>query len=252
MTLQELLDELRKNILRDVSDQLSPGDRAVMWDDDTLVRYINEAQNRFCIKTSILRDESTAAICNITLVAGQDTYPLDPRVIAVIAASLPGPNPPQRLRIRKGTYGALFNRSGDTTFGSLYCDLQRWQETPSQHPFLFYTDRETQRMGVYPPPGTTLDGMVLNLRVSRRPVQPLLVNNKNAVPEIPEDHHMDILEWAAWKCLRNHDVDTENIPKASTHKKRFDDAVDEVSREIKRLLTDDVQFDLRNNWNLRV
>lgn len=246
MNLQELLDELRNNILRDVSSQVSAGgDQGAMWDDATLVRYINEAQTRFFVKTSFLRDETTPAICQIVLVPGQDAYDLDPRVISVFAARLGNVG-----AIRKGTYGSLFARSGDQTMNTVYTDyLANWQENPQSRPSLFYTDRETQRLGVYPAPGVNLAGTILNLRVSRRPLVPLSLNNLRATPEAPEDHHMDLLEWAAWKCYRNHDVDTENIPKGSTHAKRFQDAVDEVSREVKRLTTNDVQFDLRNNWS---
>jgi len=245
MKLKEMLEELRENMLRDESDQISPGDHVSMWSQATLVRYINDAQNRFCIGTKFLRDESTPEICNIVLVAGQESYALDPRVIDVFGVSH------GVRRLRRGTYGALFNRSGDQAVSSMFCDndLVRWQEQPDNYPTLFYTDRETQKIGVYPRPGFKSDGQVLRLRVARRPLKPLELSNLDASPELPEDHHMDLLDWAAWRCLRNHDVDTENLPKASTHKKRFEDAMVEVSREMKKMQTDDVQFDLHNNWS---
>ena len=45
MTLQELLDELAKNILRDRS-SITSGPDDNFWSDETLVGYINEAERR--------------------------------------------------------------------------------------------------------------------------------------------------------------------------------------------------------------
>lgn len=237
MKLSELLSELRQSILRDVSDAVASSSDGAIWTDETLVRYINDAQNKFATLTCILRDERTPAITQITLVEGQDQYPMDSRVVAILGARI------DRLHLSRTTYGGLFSNRGDTSPG--YATPDRSQ--PST-PRTFYTDRETGMIGVFPAPDATYAGRTLQLRVARKPLEPLQYKKLEAVPEIPEDYQLDILEWAAWRALRNHDTDGENMAKASAHKTQFMAAVKELSRQAKRLLGQDFQFDVRNNW----
>lgn len=237
MNLSELLGELRQSILRDVSDAVGSSGDGALWTDQALVRYINEAQNKFATMTCILRDETTPAVTQITLVEGQEQYTLDDRVIAILGARV------GRLHLSRATYGGLFSNRGDTSPG--YARMDRGSPgTPRS----FYTDRESGRVGLYPAPDASWAGQVLQLRVARKPLVPLRYEDLKAVPEIPEDYQLDILEWAAWRALRNHDTDGENMSKASAHKTQFMAAVKELSRQAKRLLAQDIQFDVRNNW----
>lgn len=233
----ELLEELRNNVLRDASDEIDPKTSGALWDDTTLVRYINDGLVRFAVETCMLRDETTPALTRITLQEGVDTYPLDPRVVAVYGARYGS------YHLHRTTYGSLLSSYGDTTRAYAIEECPR-TGAPSQ----FYTDRETGKLGVYPAPDASWDGRTVTLRVARKPLTPLVASNLSAVPEIPEEYHLDILEWAAWRALRNHDVDAENMAKASMHKKRFEDAVKELSRKMKRLSVGDIQFDSRTNW----
>ena len=237
MKLSELLGELRQSILRDVSDAVGAANDGAIWTDEVLVRYINEAQNKFATMTCILRDETTPAITQFTLVEGQEQYTLDDRVVAILGARV------GRLHLSRATYGALFSNRGDTFPG--YARMDRGSPgTPRS----FYTDRETGRVGLYPAPDASWAGQVVQLRVARKPLKPLQYKDLDAVPEINEDYQLDILEWAAWRALRNHDTDGENMAKASAHKTQFMAAVKELSRQAKRLLAQDIQFDVRNNW----
>jgi hypothetical protein len=68
-----------------------------------------------------------------------------------------------------------------------------------------------------------------------------------AEPEIPRQWHLDLCEWAAWRALRNHDNDLENLQKASAHKKAFEDVVELLGREAKRLLMQNMQFRVGQN-----
>lgn len=238
MNVKELLEELRENLLRDISDEVNVQDTGLLWSDSTLVRYINDGQVHFAVETGLFRDETTAPITRITLVEGQEQYALDPRVIAVLGARI-APN----WHLSRTTYGAMFSNSGDVALGYV-----RQGPFTNGTPRRFYTDRETGKIGVYPPPDAQSAGQTVIMRVTRKPLEPLKVNDLNAVPEIPEEFHLDILEWAAWRALRNHELDGENMAKASAHKKRFEDAVAELERKSKRLQAQDFQFDVRTNW----
>lgn len=233
-----MLDELRGNMLRDVSDEVGgqSGD-GDLWSDRTLVRYIEDGVVRFAVQTCCLRDDTTPELTQITLQSGVEQYALDPRVIAVLNARFPG-----TYFLSRTTYGGLFSNRGDLTSGNPVRDS--YAGCPRQ----FYTDRQTGHLGVFPTPGEQEDGKVIHLRVARKPLAPLTTNDLKAVPEIPEEYQLDVLDWAAYRALRNHDADAENMAKANSHKKRFEDTVVELSRQAKRLLAQDIQFDLRANW----
>lgn len=237
MNTGELLAELRENVLRDVTDSVNVDPESQLWDDSSLVRYLNDAQVRFAVATLCFRDETTPAITRIAMVAGVDAYTLDPRVIALYGARL------DRTHLSRTTYAAMYSNRGDLSTGGPITDYSQ-QGQPRQ----FYTDRETGKIGVYPAPDATTGGQQLILRVARRPVLNLTPSNLDMVPEIPEEFHLDLVDWAAYRALRNHDVDGENMAKANSHKKRFEDTVLELQRKAKRTLAQDIQFDLRANW----
>src|SRR5678816_2372710 len=98
MKLSDLLNELRRNVLRDVSDSVTKDQFGDIWTDESLVMYINEAQNRFATKTLLLRDETTPEVTEITLVEGQEVYSLDSRVRALYGARI------GNLRLSRTTY----------------------------------------------------------------------------------------------------------------------------------------------------
>lgn len=235
MKLLDLVEELRANILRDTSDALSPDASDYLLSDKTLVRYLNDAQEKFAARTLCLRDETTPAICRIQLVAGQDSYDLDPRVVAVYSAIL------GRYHIARTTYGAGSFR-GDVVHSGGWHDHEQ-----NSRPAMFYTDRESQRIGFYPAPSEDHIDHEVVLRVARLPLNPLTVDDMKASPEIRSEWHLDLCEWAAWRALRNHDNDLENLGKASAHKKAFEDVVEQLSRESKRLLMQNMQFRIGDN-----
>lgn len=237
MKLLELVEELRENILRDTSDAVRTDARNYLLDDKSLVRYINDAQNRFATRTLCLREETTPAICHLQLVAGSDTYTLDPRVVAIYGAAS------SSFHIARSTYSAL---TGSNRFALGGGTLMRGQ---AGRPRWFYTDRETGKIGFYPAPDAEFAEDVVVLRVARLPLRQLAVEDMNAVPEIPVEYHLDLLEWAAWRALRNHDNDLENLQKASAHKKAFEDTVGELSRTARRLLMQELQFTPQTNWS---
>jgi hypothetical protein len=237
MNTGELLSELRDNVLRDTTDAVVSGNADQLWDDASLVRYLNEAQVKFAVATLCFRDETTTAVSRVTLATGVDMYALDKRVVAVYGARI------DRTHLSRTTYGGLFSNSGDVTMGGVRID-----SSMGGQPRQFYTDRESGKLGVYPAPDAASAGQQLVLRVARRPLVALVASNLDAVPEVDEEFHLDLVEWAAYRALRNHDVDGENMAKANSHKKRFEDTIEEYKRKTKRTLAQDIQFDVRNNW----
>lgn len=242
MTLEELLEELRENILRDTSDAVANDPHDYLHSDKSLVRYINDAQTQFAKQTLCLRDETTPAVCHVQLVAGQSEYVLDPRVLSMFGARV------NYRQLKRTTYAAMTQRGGDVSFAP----FTNAGACNTGGPMMFYTDREDGKVGVYPIPNEQFiesTGGLLILRVARRALEDLVVTNLKAAPEIKAEYHLDMLEWAAWRALRNHDTDIENLAKASAHKKRFNDATAELMRQAKHLLAQDIQFGLNTNWS---
>jgi hypothetical protein len=60
--------------------------------------------------------------------------------------------------------------------------------------------------------------------------------------EVPEDFALDALEWAAYRALRNWDLDAQDRAKAEQHKTRFEEACRECRLDIERKLANNVQW----------
>lgn len=238
MTLQELLDELRQNILHDRSDQIA-GVSDRLWSDETLVRYINEAQRRFARLGLVLRDGTTPEVTEVTLETDQDTYLLHPSVLGVISA-------------RFSTDTGDLARAGHAAFGTYqrpdntYFDPAFLEAMPPGKPLAYSTDEEigvddydarsNVSMRIYPKPSVQYNGTTLKLRVVRLPLENLTTNNLHARPEIPESHHLEILDWAAYLALRIVDVDAGNPGRAHEFREMFDRHVAQARREALRKL----------------
>lgn len=247
MNLRDLLTELRKNILRDVSTavdgRVADGS---LWDDDTLILYIRDAEEKFAVGTLCLRDSISPDVTRVQIAAGEPDYKLDRRVIAVYSAKLDG-----RVNLGRTTYSTRYGSVPNITPTSASYESQTTGE-----PRLFYTDKDTGYVGFYPTPSVDQADLEVRLQVARLPMNPLTRNNMNAEPEIPQEYHLDLLEWATWRALRNHDADIDGDPaniqiimaRMSQHKKRFEDAVAECKRKIKYLTTQHTDFGVNSRW----
>jgi hypothetical protein len=226
MTLQDLLDELARNMLRDRSDLMS-GPDDYLWSDETLIGYINEAEGLLARKGLVIRDASTASVVEVTIEDAVTQYTLHPSVVAVVSAKF------------TGDVGDLA-RAGHSAFNSfqhvdpLFFDPAQLSTMPPGKPLAFSTDEQLDTasgktgvvsMRVYPVPTADYAGDILNLRVVRKPLKPLTLDNLDASPEVPEDYHLGLLDWAAYRALRNIDSDAGAVEKADKYKTEFNEMV---------------------------
>lgn len=228
MTLQELLDELRNNILRDASDLIS-GSSDQLWSDATLVRYINEAYQRFCRRTQCLLDRSSVDAAQVPLVEGETVYELHSSVVSVVSAQLDGDTADLAFTGHAQLDG--FNRVNE----GLSFDLNTVASYPPGKPLAWSVDEGARDIRVFPAPSADYDGVTLNLRVVRQPIEAFSTADMGAVPEIREEWQLGMLDWAAYRALSNHDVDGENLERANRRKKAFEDLVSEVKSETRWL-----------------
>jgi len=248
VNLTELLDELRSNILYDRSDRVAGGD-PYLWSDATLVRYINEAQRRFARRALVIRDNSSA-VTTVTLVEGQGEYVLDPSVLAVLSAKLTGDN-------------ADLARAGHSAFDT-YVVPDTYFFDPAQlttlapgKPLAFSTDETLAEddsgsvsvvsLRVYPTPSADYDGETIRLRLIRLPIDKLVPTGLSAVPEIPEDYHLAMLDWAAYLALRIVDTDAGNAKRADEFRMSFEAHVMDAKREMMRKIFAPTQWGFGRN-----
>jgi hypothetical protein len=233
MRTDELLMELRHHMLRDVSDQIA-GASDYLWTDDALIRYINEGQNRFARQTKCLRDAVTASICQFTSVSNQEFYTLDSHIVSVMTVRMAG----DRADLARAGHADLDTyRQPDTYF----FDPAQLSSMPPGKPVAWTTDEgvvqddygsyTAVQLRLYPVPLTPYAGIVGSMRVTRVPLVMLSISVPDGVPEIPEAHHMDILNWAAYLALRGADLDVAGgaaWDRAKEFKTAFDDAVEDM------------------------
>jgi hypothetical protein len=245
MNLGDLLLELRENILHDRSDQVA-GSPDYLWSDTTLVRYIDEAQRRLARQTLIIRDGTTPQCCQITLVApdatptaGQIEYPMDPSVLAVLSARLAG----DHYDLARAGHSALDTyRTPDTRF----FDPSQLSALQPGKPLAFATDEYLAAdpygsMGVpvfrvFPAPTNTYAGQAINMRVIRLPINRFALTALNVYPEVPEDYHLLMLDWAAYLALRIVDADGGDPERAEDFGKHFEAQCLTIRREVMRKL----------------
>jgi|ERR1043166_1729432 hypothetical protein len=249
MTLDDLLLELRENILHDRSDRVS-GNEDQLWSDTTLVRYIDEAQRRFARQTMIIRDGTTASVTQVTLVANTNSYALHSSVIAVISAHLAGDT-------------ADLARAGHSNFDTYHVpdtyffDPSQLSTLPPGKPLAFDTDeflREDannmagpMNLRVFPIPSATYAGQIISLRVARLPLKRFELKELTAVPEIPEDYHLQMLDWAAYLALRIVDHDLGDPMRAEEYKKSFEATVEQARKEVWRKIFTPLQWGFGRN-----
>lgn len=249
MNLGDLLTELRENILHDRSDQVD-GSSDYLWSDETLVRYINEAQRRFARKALVIRDAVTPQCCQVVVQAGVNEYALDPSVLAVMSVRFQGDN-------------ADLARAGHAQFDtyhvpdSYFFDPSQLAVLQPGKPRAFGTDDYISldgdgRMGamtlrVYPVPTADYAGQTLNMRVIRLPLDNFHVRQLDVEPELPEDHHIEMLDWAAYLALRIVDHDAGNPQRAAEFRASFEDHIKNARNEVMRKMFTPLQWGFGRN-----
>lgn len=231
MTLRELLRELRENILHDRSHRVG-GDSDLLWSDETLVRYIDEAQRRLARQGLVIRDAQTPEVCRVQLVENVRQYDLHPSVVAVVSARL---EDSARDLVRVGHMFLNGYQPPDQHVHSVaaYADL------PPGRVIAYSTDEsisatETDSfdapvLRVFPAPRADALVPVL-LRVVRMPLDRLSVSNLDAVPEVPSDFHLPMLDWAAYLALRMADIDAGLPQRAAEFRASFELTVAEARK----------------------
>jgi len=239
MLLRDCLNELRVNLLHDRSDRIDGSADDTLWSDDTLVSYIDEAQRKLAREAFVIRDGSTPAVTQVTLVAGQAQYTLHEAVIAVISARY-DTDTPDLVRVGHWFVGG-FRMPDPNVF-----DINQVYTLTPGRPVAYSTDTEvvnddndsagTATLRVFPTPTANEDGKIIYLRVIRKPIERLSAKMLKVSPEVGEDYHFEMLDWAAYLALRIQDQDAGNRAAAADFEARFNALLKRAQRTAMRKL----------------
>ena len=223
MNLSGLLGFLRSSILRDTSDQTG-GPSDYLWSDATLTTMINEAYYRFAAEALCLRDNTNPQFTQFRTVPLVDQYALDPAVLAVLSVQMAG----DRSDLARAGHSEFNAYVRPDTY---YFDPNTLALLPPGKPQAFSTDEglsETDdgavsaiTLRLFPKPSADWAPTIASLRVIRLPSGPL--EQGADVPELPERHHIEMLDWAAYLALRIVDHDLGDPARAEGFKASFED-----------------------------
>lgn len=192
MTLTELLAEFRTA----VDDLVAP----YLWSDVDVSGYLADAESEACIRARLIVDETTADVA-VVLIGTDAWVDLAPSVIEVSRAWLAS-NPDNPLR-----------QCPPDELDRIHPGWESQTGTPTQY---YVCGR---RLRLIPQP-TAASGDTLHLRLFRTPLVPLSTSSIH--PEIPEQHHRRLLDWAFHMAFSRRDVDQFDPRRADLHRQIFE------------------------------
>lgn len=199
LTLQDIINQARTRLD-------DTGTTGVLWTDEDIITYANNGEQEICKRALALKDTTTAAVSEITLIDGQGLYSIDPRVLFVQRASVRG----QYSKLRRIDLEKL-----DTILG--------W-ESKTGIPTYFSTDFQDGSMLVMPTPVTGSGaGEVIDMVVLRLPLATMV--NLTDTPEINESYHQSIVDWVCFEAYSKNDADSDSADKAQKYYGLFESAI---------------------------
>lgn len=178
MKLAEIIAEARIR----ASDQAPP----YLVDDSTWAGWAADAEAEAAMRASLLYDD-TAPFCQLTLVDGQDAYPLDARIWRVDTVWLQCAGSTRERGLALTGIDRL--RPGDE------CDTFTSRPLRAAH--------QGGMLRVWPKPTTNTLG-TLNLRVYRLPLK-RMADPDNDSPEIDPIQHIGLVDWMVYRACSQKD-----------------------------------------------
>ncbi len=195
MNVADLLTHTRTRYLRDESPPY-------LWGASELLLYLNEAENIFARRTHVLTD-TDSAFTSITTVAGQSRYALDRRIVFVLEV-----------------YDDTGCKMRNVTRGKL-------PRTPYEgKPRMYTLDAGVSSLRFGPIPDAAYE---FEMVVARKPLAAM--TSKFDEPEIPEEYHLTLCDYVAYKALRNNDTEASNTTAAENFRVDWEKRLVEAKRE---------------------
>lgn len=241
MTGQEMIVHMRESMLDDAAPPY-------LWQDPELLRYLNYAEVQACRRAHLIIDDSTAndngtaatagtngqrPLTTVSIIANTATYTLSSKILQI-----------KRCQLYTMTQPLI----GPVTYPELDDFLQGWRGTAGSigtagsggSPSYFLNE-----------PGNTLTLILApsvndtaRLVVSRLPLTPFTLRTS---PEVDEDKHEGLMNWAAHLAFMKPDSDTQNLNLA----KHYDDIFTEQFGPLPDAYSDRIRKTLSQQQRMR-
>lgn len=186
MKVSELITVFR----READDTAQP----YLWSDPELIEFAADAEYEACRRARLITDQTTTAICQIAVTAGNPSLTLDSRVLFVRRAKIDGQDQPLR----------------SVDYRDLDEQVPGWEDLEGT-PRAFVRNLETGKIRLYRSPDADC---TLRLRVVRLPIQRL--TTKEQTPEIHERFHRSLVQWMLFRAFSKKDTQTQDDQRAAT------------------------------------
>jgi hypothetical protein len=192
MTLEQLIAQFRV----DSEDKLEP----YLFADESVIQWLNEAQEEACVRALLLKDWATPAVCSIAVLADVSAYQLHESVINITRAEFTATGE---------TDGTLLWQADEYELDRMEPGWRKLSATPTA----FIHHDTALRIGCQPPAGT------LALEVNRLPLWPM--ENDSDTPEIAAIHHRHLVLWALHRAFSIPDSETVDANRAALAELQF-------------------------------
>jgi hypothetical protein len=200
MLVPDLIVALREDFLDDKR-------KPYLWEDDQLLRYLNQAELQACLRAELIKDSTTAEdnddnpLCSLAVVSTTASYLVSPKIIRVISLKP----------------AALSCTLTQKTVGEMDAQINNWRADSGDLVFFIFGDVERDRLTFYRKPSANDTAALI---VARYPLADMTISDTSS-PEVPEEHHYDLLDWAAHLAYRKPNSDTFNLPMSQMYEQSF-------------------------------
>lgn len=208
MLVSSLITTLREDYLNDAVAEY-------LWSDAGLLRKLTEAERQACNRADLIYDDSTLAYTRITLVDGQASYSIDPKVTVI--------------------ENIIFDNKYVTkkTKEDMDSVSSTWRTDSGMAGKTIYAVISGRKLRISPVPDATDAGSYIYLETYRLPAVDITLTTQE--PEIPKENHRDLIYWVLHECFSLPDMDTYNPQKAAEYLGRFNQIFgDPVSAKVRQ------------------
>lgn len=228
MNLADLLEYTAKEFLDDRTDLLD-GDPDEIWSDSFLVRQFNEAQRILTRRSWVIQDVGHATAGTIVLATGKSTYKIHKSVLRIHDGT------PEDRDSPLARYEDVSLRTPHPHWDNdLAFDVNVPDTATPGRPVALATDAGTRLLRIYRTPSSVENGLRILLKVTRMPVTWLTLEDTDACPEVPEEYHQWLGDFAAGRALSLPNIDGQLKTDGKTILAEFAEHVKEARQDRQR------------------
>ena len=216
MNATELSDYFRSQ----VRDEVAP----YLWTDTDVLTYMNEAQKMFVRLTNGIYDV-TSSICTVAVTAGQKYSTISPLILEIREAHYIDPVTSYKRKLDIISLADV-DKMSTSDYGISHNAAD--QDLPGAVDAMLTGEERGKVRWINVP----VENATVQLKIARMPLTSL--TESQLVLEVPEDHHIYLIEWMKHLAYNKQDGDAFN-PKTSTESEmRFRAYCDFVWKEWER------------------